>query len=86
MTEKKKEQSKESESDKTRKAVQLIFNYAKGEKGSFCFGTIFLVLGQISDITIPMFIGIIIDMLREEKFDEIGKWCLWQFIIVLVSY
>ena len=33
-----------------------------------------------------MFIGIVIDLLREERFDEIGKWCLAQFIIVLVSY
>ena len=76
----------EQDSDKTRKAIQLIFRYAKAEKGSFCFGTFWLILGQISDITIPMFIGKIVDLLRNEKFDEIGKWCLGQFIIVLVSY
>ena len=79
------QKKKESDSDKDRKAVKFIFEYAQAEKGSFCFGTVFLVLGQVSDVTIPMFIGFIVDLLREGRFDEIGKWCLVQFLIVLVS-
>ena len=75
-----------AQGDRDRKAVQLIYEYVMAEKASFAFGTIFLVLGQISDVTIPMFIGIIIDLLRQKKFDEIGKYCLIQFGIVLVSH
>merc|ERR1712176_1375515 len=32
-----------------------------------------------------MFIGFIIDLLREKRFDEVGKWCLVQVGIVIVA-
>ena len=75
----------DNQGDKDRKAVKLIYDYVIAEKASFGWGTIFLVLGQISDVTIPMFIGFIIDLLREKRFDEVGKWCLVQVGIVIVS-
>ena len=75
----------DNQGDKDRKAVRLIYDYVIAEKSSFGWGTIFLVLGQISDVTIPMFIGFIIDLLREKRFDEVGKWCLVQVGIVVVS-
>jgi len=55
------------------------------EKASFGWGTLFLVLGQVSDVTIPMFIGFVIDLLRQKRFDEVGKYALIQFGIVIVA-
>ena len=85
MTEDKKKEKEPEDPDRMRKALQFILKYAAAEKGSFCFGTIFLILGQLSDITMPLFIGHVIDLLREEKYDEVGKWCLIQIGIVVVS-
>ena len=65
--------------------MKLIYEYVAAERASFGWGTLFLVLGQVSDVTIPMFIGFIIDLLRQKRFDEVGKYALIQFGIVIVS-
>ena len=64
--------AREDQGSKDRKAVKLIYEYVMAEKASFGWGTLFLVLGQVSDVTIPMFIGFIIDLLRQKRFDEVG--------------
>ena len=62
-----------------------IRDSAKRESGAFCIGTIFLVLGQLADITTPFYIGKVIDLIREEEFEEIKTWCAIQAGVVLVS-
>ena len=67
-----KKPTREDQGSKDRKAVKLIYEYVMAERASFGWGTLFLVLGQVSDVTIPMFIGFIIDLLRQKRFDEVG--------------
>ena len=45
----------------------------------------FLLFGQLADITTPFYIGKVVDLIREEEFEEIKTWCGYQAIVVVVS-
>lgn len=42
--------------------------YSKREKGLFMIGMFCLFLGQLSDLSIPLFIGMVIDLLVKENY------------------
>lgn len=63
----------------------MISGYAKREKFLFFSGMALLLLGQISDLSIPAFIGIVINLLVKGKFAEIYKLCVYLLILVCVS-
>ena len=44
-----------------------------------------LLGGQLSDLTVPMFIGQVINLLQKEKYDEIGDLCLMLIGVVVFS-
>ena len=43
-------------------------------------------MGQLSDLTIPLFIGMVIDLLTKEKYNEIYTLCTYLLILVVVSH
>ena len=49
------------------------------------WGLFFLIGGSLSDITIPMFIGWVIDNLQDGNYDEVGRLCLYMLAVVAVS-
>ena len=48
-------------------------------------GIVFLIGGSMSDLSVPFFIGKVIDLLTKGDFDAIGTWCLYMLGIILVS-
>jgi len=48
-------------------------------------GIIFLLGGSLSDIAVPAFIGLVINYLNEEKYDQVGPLCLYMVGIVVFS-
>ena len=46
---------------------------------------VFLVLGSLSDLSIPLFIGWVIDAINDEDYDRIGDLCLYMIIVIVVS-
>ena len=63
-----------------------VLGYAKREWVSICFGMLFLVGGMLSDLTIPLFIGRVIDHSRKQEWDDIGTLCLYMCIVIVVSF
>jgi ABC-type multidrug transport system fused ATPase/permease subunit len=63
----------------------VISGYAKREKFLFFSGMFLLLLGQLSDLSIPAFIGIVINYLVDGKYTEIYKLCVYLLILVCVS-
>ena len=59
--------------------------YAKRECCTIVIGIFFLIGGSLSDLAIPMFIGRVVDFLKEEDYDAIGTLCLYMLIVILVS-
>jgi ABC-type multidrug transport system fused ATPase/permease subunit len=51
----------------------------------FFIGIIGLFVGQLSDLSIPLFIGMVIDLLTKEKYNEIYTLCLYLLGLVVVS-
>ena len=55
-------------SAKTEKKVnswKFVRGYARKECGSLVFGTIFLIGANLSDLAVPKFIGIVIDLFQK---------------------
>ena len=48
-------------------------------------GTIFLFGSLLGDLAVPMFISQVINLLQEEKYDEIGELCLLLIGVVVFS-
>jgi len=59
--------------------------YSKREKGLFTIGMFCLFLGQLSDLSIPLFIGMVIDLLVKENYEAIYQLCIYVLAIVAVS-
>ena len=45
----------------------------------------FLIGGSLSDLSVPYFIGKVIDLLSKGDFDTIGTYCLYMLGIILFS-
>jgi len=39
----------------------------------------------MSDLAIPMFIGMVIDKVNKDDYDAVGELCLYMIIVVVVS-
>ena len=63
----------------------MITAYAKREKALFFIGILGLFVGQLSDLSIPLFIGMVIDLLTKEKYNEIYTLCIYLLVLVIVS-
>ena len=45
----------------------------------------FLLGGQLSELVMPSFIGIVINFLQKEEYDKIGPFCLSLFGVVVLA-
>ena len=48
-------------------------------------GLIFMFGASLVEYVTPLFIGRVVDLMREGKFDEIGEVCAYQAIVIVVS-
>ena len=69
-----------------KKALNKIMKYQRAEMCSLVVGMVWLLLGSVSDLVVPLYIGFVIDALNREDYNVIGKLCLELLLIVLVSY
>lgn len=77
---------KPSRSKEERSAsFKFILGYAKRECCSIVLGIIFLIGGSLSDLVVPLFIGRVIDLLKEEDYDGVGTLCLYMLIVIFIS-
>ena len=60
--------------------------YAKRECCSISIGMIFLVGGSLNDLTMPLFIGKVIDFLQRGKYDAVNTLCLYMILVIAVSF
>ena len=65
--------------------MRYIMKYAKNECCLFIFGCVFLLLGSVGDFIVPLYVGLVINALAENRFDDVGPLCLQLFLIVAVS-
>jgi len=59
--------------------------YAKKERCLFFSGIVFLLLGSVGDFVVPLYVGLVINALADNRFDDVGPLCLQLFVIVAVS-
>ena len=59
--------------------------YAKKEACIFYSGIVFLLLGSVGDFVVPLYVGLVINALADNRFDDVGHLCLQLFVIVAVS-
>ena len=79
MEEKKKPEAKKkpagnSDAEK-RKSLLRVLKYAKREWFSFTVGNCYLILGAVSDLVVPLYIGWVITALETSNFEVIGPLC-----------
>ena len=48
-------------------------------------GMFFLIGGSMGELTIPAFIGVVIDLLAVDDFDTIATYCLYMLILIIFS-
>ena len=65
---------------------KFIRGLARKECGSFVIGTFFLIGSNLSDLAIPKWIGLCIDMFNKQDFQGIGESCGYMIIVVIVSF
>ena len=58
--------------------------YAKRESCLFFSGIVFLLLGSVGDFVVPLYVGLVINALADNRFDDVGPLCLQLFVIVAV--
>ena len=66
-------------------SFKFILGYAKRECCSVVMGLIFMFGASLVEYVTPIFIGRVVDLMREGKFDEIGEVCAYQAIVIVVS-
>ena len=71
--------------DERKKSFKFILGYAKRECCSIIIGILFLIGGSLSDLSVPFFIGKVIDLLSKGDYDAIGDYCLYMLAIILFS-
>lgn len=57
----------------------------KRECRAISFGLIWLVGGTVGDLSIPLFIGKVVDYISKGEFDKVGTACLIMLAIIAVS-
>lgn len=79
------EEKKAEEAEAKKKSFGAMTAYAKREPCLFFLGMFCLFFGQLSDLAIPAFIGLVINLLVEEKYHEIYMFCYKMLALVCVS-
>mmetsp|Transcript_46 Transcript_46/g.98 ORF Transcript_46/g.98 Transcript_46/m.98 type:complete len:116 (-) Transcript_46:1521-1868(-) len=59
--------------------------YAYNECGWIILGIVFLLGGSLSDLTVPLFVGRVVDLMQKNDFDNIAKLCIYMLIVVTFS-
>ena len=57
-------------------SFRYILRYARSESCLFFFGVVFLLLSSAGTFVVPLYIGLVIDLLAAGKFDKVGPTCL----------
>lgn len=78
-------QRRAEEERQKKESLRVMMAYSKQEKGLFILGMFCLFLGQLSDLSIPLFIGMVIDLLVKEDYSRIYQLCIYVLAIVAVS-
>lgn len=71
--------------DPKKGSFKFVLGYAYRECCSIVLGLIFLIGGSISDLSIPVFIGWVIDAINDNDYDRVGELCLYMIIVIVVS-
>ena len=66
-------------------SMKYIMQYAKREWCLFSSGIVFLLLGSVGDFVVPLYVGLVINALADNRFDDVGPLCIQLFVIVAVS-
>lgn len=66
--------------------MKYIMRYAKKETCLFFSGIVFLLLGSVGDFVVPLYVGLVINALADNRFDDVGHLCIQLFVIVSVSF
>ena len=82
---KKKPEEKKRSKEQKDASFRFVLGYAWRECGSITLGILFLIGGSLSDLSIPLFIGKVIDLLQKGDFDGVGTLCLYMLIVIAVS-
>ena len=79
----------EAEPERTKaqkqKSFKIILGYARNECWSIVLGLVFLLGGSLSDLTMPLFVGRVVDLMNKEDYDKIATLCVYMIIINTVS-
>jgi ABC-type multidrug transport system fused ATPase/permease subunit len=60
--------------------------YQKGQYCQMAVGMLWMLLGAISDLALPLYTGFVIDGLNAKDYARIPYLCLELFIIITVRY
>ena len=66
----------ERSKEQKKASFRYIMRYAKSEKWLFFSGVIFLLLSSAGTFVVPLYIGLVIDLLAAGNFDKVGPTCL----------
>ena len=85
--EKEGEEKKKPERTRAQKqaSFKFIMRYAYRECGWIILGLLFLLGSSLTDLTVPLFMGRVIDSMTSENFDDISGIIVYMIIVVLVS-
>ena len=64
------------EQPKVVKPLRKLMHYLKHEICLFAFGILGLLVASIGDVSVPLYIGWVIDNLKSGQFDKISPLCL----------
>jgi ABC-type multidrug transport system fused ATPase/permease subunit len=84
LNEKKDEKPQRTQEQKA-ESNKFIMSLLANEKCRIFFGIVFLLGGEVGNLAIPMFIGAVINLLQEDKYEEIETLCLILIGLVLFS-
>lgn len=65
--------------------MKILRAYPSKQCGSFLFGMVALLGGQLATFAVPGLIGVVVDAMKEGDQASINKYCLLMGILVLVS-
>ena len=77
--------AKKRTKEEQKRSFRFIMGYAKRECCSIVLGIFFLIGGAMSDLSVPYFIGKVIDLLEKGDYGAIGDLCLYMLAIIIVS-
>jgi ABC-type bacteriocin/lantibiotic exporter with double-glycine peptidase domain len=71
--------------EKEGSGLKILRAYPARQCGSFCIGLIAMTFGQLGNFAVPGLIGLCVDAMNKGKHDLINKYCLFMFVLVVIS-